>query len=75
LPLLNELLASGQLVAPFRGRAATRRGYYPQLAPRAAANPDAKAFIDWLVSEAEQVRSGEPGRISAAQAQRLKRSA
>ncbi|HSI53265.1 MAG: LysR substrate-binding domain-containing protein [Ramlibacter sp.] len=75
LPLLNELLASGQLVAPFRGRAATRRGYYPQLAPRAAGNPDAQAFVDWLVKEAEDLRGPGPRRASAAQAQGLKRAA
>ncbi|MDB5875138.1 MAG: bacterial regulatory helix-turn-helix, lysR family protein [Ramlibacter sp.] len=75
LPLLNELLRTGQLVAPFRGRAATRRGYYVALAPGATGNADAKGFVDWLLAEAEQARGAGTARPSAAQAQRLKRPA
>jgi LysR family transcriptional regulator, glycine cleavage system transcriptional activator len=56
LPLLNELVRSGKLVAPFRGRAATRRGYYIALAPRASVNADARDFVAWLFAEAEQAR-------------------
>jgi DNA-binding transcriptional LysR family regulator len=57
LPLLNELLRSGRLVAPFHGRAATRRGYFVVLSGRGADNADAQEFVDWLRSEAEQVRT------------------
>jgi LysR family transcriptional regulator, glycine cleavage system transcriptional activator len=56
LPLLNELVRSGSLVAPFRGRAATRRGYYIAMAPRASTNADANDFVEWLYAEAEQAR-------------------
>ena len=56
LPLLAELLRSGKLVAPFRGSAATRRGYFVALSPRAAANADAGDFVAWLRAEAEQAR-------------------
>lgn len=56
LPLLNEIVRSGKLVAPFKGRAATRRGYYISMAPHAAANADANDFIEWLYAEAEQAR-------------------
>jgi LysR family glycine cleavage system transcriptional activator len=73
LPLLAELLRAGKLVAPFKGRAATRRGYFVSLAPHAAGNPDANDFVNWLFAEAERARGGPPG--SAAQAQRLKRTA
>jgi DNA-binding transcriptional LysR family regulator len=52
LPLLADLLAEGKLVAPFRGRAASRRGYFLQLAPQAAANPQARDFAQWLQAEA-----------------------
>jgi len=61
LPLLNELVHSGKLVAPFRGRAATRRGYFVTLSPRAAGNPDATDFVSWLLAEAEQARQPPPG--------------
>jgi LysR family glycine cleavage system transcriptional activator len=70
LPLLDELLKSGQLVAPFRGRAATRRGYFLALSPRAAGNADARDFVSWLRAEAELARGA-----SATQAQRLQRPA
>ena len=54
LPLLAQLVREGKLVAPFRSRAASRRGYYVMLAPHAAANPLAHDFAQWLVVEAEQ---------------------
>jgi DNA-binding transcriptional LysR family regulator len=54
LPLLAQLVREGKLVAPLRGRAASRRGYYVEVAPHAAANPLAQDFARWLVAEAEQ---------------------
>lgn len=57
LPLLNELVHTGRLVAPFRGRAATRRGYYVAMSPTGAGNADAQDFARWLVAEAEQTRA------------------
>ena len=53
VPLLNELLADRRLVAPFRRGAASRRGYFVALAPRAAGNPDAQDFARWLRAEAQ----------------------
>jgi LysR family glycine cleavage system transcriptional activator len=52
LPLLADLVREKKLVAPFRGAAASRRGYFVTLAPRAAHNPSARAFADWLQDEA-----------------------
>ncbi len=52
LPLLAQLVREGKLVAPLRGRAASRRGYYVDVAPHAAANPLAQDFARWLVAEA-----------------------
>lgn len=52
LPLLQSLLDEGRLVMPFRSPAASRRGYFVQLAAHAAANPLARAFVDWLQEEA-----------------------
>lgn len=51
LPLLRELVNSGQLVAPFEPRAASSRAYYVATGPRAAANPDAQDFVRWLRAE------------------------
>ncbi|MBI5279617.1 MAG: LysR family transcriptional regulator [Burkholderiales bacterium] len=52
LPLLERLVKQGKLVAPFRGSAASRRGYFVQTAAHAAHNPDAQDFLDWLLAEA-----------------------
>ncbi len=52
LPLLNELLREGRLVAPFE-TAASRRAYYVAASPRAADNADAQDFVRWLLTEAE----------------------
>jgi LysR family glycine cleavage system transcriptional activator len=52
LPLLADLVREKKLVAPFRGAAASRRGYFVALAPQAAHNPSARAFADWLQEEA-----------------------
>lgn len=41
LPLVNELLADGRLVAPFKSRSTSRRGYFIHTAARAQANTDA----------------------------------
>jgi DNA-binding transcriptional LysR family regulator len=56
LPLLADLVREGKLVAPFRGRAASRRGYYVQLAEHAARNLHAHAFADWLQAQAAAAR-------------------
>jgi DNA-binding transcriptional LysR family regulator len=53
LPLINELLKDKRLVSPFRGAAASQRGYYVELAPHAAGNADAQDFVRWLRSEAD----------------------
>lgn len=58
LPLLAGLLQDGRLVAPFRSRAASRRGYFVELAQHAAHNADANDFVRWIVAETEQAKRG-----------------
>ncbi|SDE36535.1 DNA-binding transcriptional regulator, LysR family [Variovorax sp. CF079] len=53
LPLLRELVQSGQLVAPFSEGAASRRAYFIESSRRAAGNADAQDFVRWLRAEAE----------------------
>jgi DNA-binding transcriptional LysR family regulator len=64
VPLANELLRSGRLVAPF-GRRLTSpglaRAYHAIVAPRAADRPAAQAFVDWLTSAAAERPRAEPG--------------
>lgn len=52
LPLLAEMLRDGRLVAPFSG-AASRFGYFVNMAPHAAGNIDALDFVRWLQAEAD----------------------
>ena len=52
LPLLADLVRQRRLVAPFKSPAASQRGYFLTLAPQAARNPDAHAFMQWLQAEA-----------------------
>lgn len=61
LPLLADLLRERKLVAPFRHAAASRRGYFVTLAPRAEHNPDAQAFAAWLVDPARQKAAPRQG--------------
>jgi DNA-binding transcriptional LysR family regulator len=49
-PLVKDLLASGELVAPFRSTADPARAYYAILSKRAS--KDAAAFLEWLKDEA-----------------------
>ncbi|MBC5764269.1 LysR substrate-binding domain-containing protein [Ramlibacter albus] len=68
LPLLADLVKEGRLVAPFRGAAFSRRGYFVTLSKRAEANADARDFRDWLVAEAEQARAKAAGAAAPAKA-------
>lgn len=53
LPLLQDLLHDGRLVAPFKGQAATQRGYYIEIAAHAVDNADVRAFAQWLHAQAD----------------------
>jgi DNA-binding transcriptional LysR family regulator len=63
VPLANELLRSGRLVAPF-GRRLTSpglaRAYYAIVPPRAADRPAAQAFVEWLRGAVEPGGSPKP---------------
>jgi DNA-binding transcriptional LysR family regulator len=53
VPLVDQLLRSRELVAPFgrtRTTAAESRAYYVMVSPRAAARPEVAAFASWLQS-------------------------
>lgn len=54
-PLLDDMLKDKRLVAPFKGAAASQRGYYLAMGKRAAINPDAQDFAAWLREEAKQI--------------------
>ena len=57
LPLLADLVKKGQLVAPFRSPAYSKRGYFIATSAAAARNPDATEFTEWLLAEAEQAKA------------------
>ena len=65
LPLLTELLNDGRLVMPFRGSAASQRGYYVVRSAASAGNRDADEFVAWLTEEACTIRVASPKRKAA----------
>ncbi len=53
-PLVQDLLASGELIAPFRSTADPARAYYAITAKDSAARPEVADFVAWLKEEAAQ---------------------
>ena len=51
-PLLDSMLRDKRLVTPFKGAAASHRGYFVAMGARAHDNPDALDFAKWLRAEA-----------------------
>jgi DNA-binding transcriptional LysR family regulator len=51
-PLVKHLLASGELVAPFKSSADPARAYYAIVAKNAADRPEVAEFVSWLKHEA-----------------------
>ena len=52
-PLVRKLLASGDLVAPFKRTADPARGYFVIASKHSAGRPEVAAFIAWLKEEAK----------------------
>jgi LysR family glycine cleavage system transcriptional activator len=57
-PLVDQLVAQGKLVAPFRRKHATSRAYFIVRAAQAVRRPEAQAFVDWLCAEAHEEAMG-----------------
>ncbi|MDH4580652.1 transcriptional regulator GcvA [Pseudomonas sp. BN415] len=51
--LVEHMLDQGALIAPFEQRFITQEAFYLVYSPLATANPQALAFITWLVSQAQ----------------------
>jgi DNA-binding transcriptional LysR family regulator len=51
-PLVKDLVASGELVAPFRSSADPARAYYAIVAKNALIRPEVTEFVSWLKQEA-----------------------
>jgi len=51
-PLVKDLLASGELMAPFKSSADPARAYYAIVAKNAAGRPEVSEFVAWLKQEA-----------------------
>jgi DNA-binding transcriptional LysR family regulator len=50
-PLVNDLILSGALIAPFKNAVAGSRAYFLVESPAAAAKPQVRHFINWLLQE------------------------
>lgn len=55
--LVEHMLYQGALIAPFEQRFTTQEAFYLVYSPLATANPQAVAFITWLVAQAQ---AGQP---------------
>src|SRR3954447_13589817 len=53
-PLLKDLIAAKELVAPFKSSADPARAYFAILAKNALGRPDAVDFVEWLKEEAKK---------------------
>ena len=51
-PLMKGLIASGELIAPFKRSADPARAYFAIVSKTAAGRPEVAAFVDWLKAEA-----------------------
>ena len=56
LPLIDSLLKSRKLVAPFKNKVASPRAYFLVVEPGARAKPAVQAFERWLLEEVRAVR-------------------
>lgn len=50
--LVEQMLANGQLIAPLKPHLPTQEAFWLVYSPHAIVNPNAKAFVDWLVAVA-----------------------
>ena len=53
-PLVRDLMASGELVAPFKSSADPARSYFAIVSKHAADRPEVAAFVSWLKAEASR---------------------
>ena len=53
-PLLKDLLAAKELVAPFKSSADPARAYFAIVSKNAMGRPDAVDFVEWLKEEAKK---------------------
>jgi DNA-binding transcriptional LysR family regulator len=53
-PLVKDLIADGQLVAPFKSQADPARAYFAIVSKNAASRPEVAAFVEWLKAEASK---------------------
>src|SRR5919106_4934347 len=51
-PLVKDLIAAGELVAPFKSQADPARAYFAIVSKNAAGRPEVAAFVEWLKIEA-----------------------
>ena len=59
-PLIERYLATGKLVAPLRGRAASPRNYFLVGRQDQPATPAVKSFVAWMTALARDEKRGDP---------------
>jgi DNA-binding transcriptional LysR family regulator len=68
-PLVKDVLAAGELVAPFKRAAEVARAYYAIVSSHAQGRPEVAAFVGWLKREAasDEAAPAEPPRAGLVQ--------
>ena len=49
---MKDLIAAGELVAPFKSQADPARAYFAIVSKNASGRPEVAAFVEWLKTEA-----------------------
>jgi LysR family transcriptional regulator, glycine cleavage system transcriptional activator len=71
LPLIQEYLDEGSVIAPFGARVPSRRSYWLIIAPTSRGRPEVERFADWLAAET----AGNPtGNVLAGSPKRKRRT-
>jgi len=61
--IVQDMIAAGELVAPFQGSAPMQEAYYLIQSPQAQGMPTAQAFSSWLRAELAQDSPAHKGRL------------
>jgi LysR family glycine cleavage system transcriptional activator len=75
VPLIDNLLKQGRLVAPLRGKYATPRAYFVIRGAQAVVRPEAQDFVDWMIEEAKADAAAAADSTKDAPAPRRRRDA
>lgn len=60
VPLIQEFLDEGSVIAPFDARVPSQRSYWLLIAPTARRRPEVEMFAEWMLAEAGASHASQP---------------